>query len=558
MFRMPVGTENFDEIRQKGSCYVDKSGLIYELVNNTDNKVTLFTRPRRFGKTLMMSMIESFFDIRRDSRAAFEGLAVTEHQDFCENWMNQYPVVFVSFKDVKALNFDGALDEMRTVLANACKKMAYLEESPNVDPDDKALFTRLKAGNAAMQDIKSSLLALTRMMNAHFGKKVILLIDEYDVPLAKANEKRYYAEMLDVVRAVFEYAVKTNEYLQFAVVTGCLRVARESIFTGMNNLAVYSVLDNRFSEYFGFTQAEVNAILKMAGQEDKAELIKSWYDGYIFGGSAVYCPWDVANYVAALVADPGARPKNYWANTSHNAILRSFVGDKELKAVPDKFETLMNGGAIRQTVVDSLTYEALNGSSEDELWSILLMTGYLTKARAGDEEDDAGELELRIPNKEIASLFQTAVVDNFKAGLDRTKLHEMMEALWSGDEIAASTLISDFLWNTVSYNNYHEDYYHAFLAGIFTGLGYSPASDRERGLGRADIELKDRPNRRALIIEAKKAGSEKGMEKACDEALEQIAARKYAQDSGLRGYKTIICYGVSFFEKEAMVKRLRA
>ena len=555
-FRIPVGGEDFDEIRQNGSYYVDKTGLVYDLVNNTRNKVTLFTRPRRFGKTLNMSMIGSFFDITRDSRAVFEGLEVSRHEQFCRAWMNQRPVLFVTLKSAKGLDFKSAMDEMRTTLANACYMMSFLKESDKVEEMDKRTFNRFLFREAAIEEIKSSLLTLTRMLNMHFDRKVVLLIDEYDVPLAWANENDYYRPMLDVIRSIFEYAVKTNPYLEFAVITGCLRIAKESIFTGTNNFASYSVLDKEFSGYFGFTHAEVKKMLEVAGLEDKGEVIKSWYDGYIFGDSAVYCPWDVANYVAAAARDPDAQPQNYWNNTSGNAILNAFA-EREFAGVQDKFEALMNGQPIEQIIGDDLTYDVLRRQDgtvdEDNLWSVLVMTGYLTKA---DPEARGRLVKLRIPNREVGQLFQRAVVDRFKKNLDQTRQQAMMRALWEGDEAQASELISDFLWQTVSYNNYHEDYYHAFLAGIFTGLGYSVDSDRERGLGRVDIEVRDRANRRALIIEAKKAESEEAMGRVCDEALRQISKNRYAEDDSLYGYRTVLCYGVAFYRKSALVRKL--
>ena len=556
VFRVPVGGEDFDEIRQKGSYYVDKTGLVYELVHNTENKVTLFTRPRRFGKTLNMSMIGSFFDITRDSRAVFEGLEVSRHEDFCREWMNQRPVLFVTFKDIERLSFEAAMNEMKTTLSNVCHTMPFLEESNRVSKEDKTTFSKLKAREVSLDDLTSSVFTLARMLEAHFGKKAVILIDEYDVPLAMANENGYYREMLDVMRAVFKYAVKTNPYLEFAVITGCLRIAKESIFTGTNNFASYSVLDKEFSGYFGFTHAEVKKMLEVAGLEDKGEVIKSWYDGYIFGDSAVYCPWDVANYVAAAARDPDAQPQNYWNNTSGNAILNAFA-EREFAGVQDKFEALMNGQPIEQIIGDDLTYDVLRRQDgtvdEDNLWSVLVMTGYLTKA---DPEARGRLVKLRIPNREVGQLFQRAVVDRFKKNLDQTRQQAMMRALWEGDEAQASELISDFLWQTVSYNNYHEDYYHAFLAGIFTGLGYSVDSDRERGLGRVDIEVRDRANRRALIVEAKKAESEGAMGRACDEALRQISKNRYAEDESFYGYRTILCYGVAFYKKSALVKKL--
>ena len=550
-FRIPVGGEDFDVIRQKGSYYVDKSGLIYDLVNGTENTVTLFTRPRRFGKTLNMSMIGSFFDITRDSRAVFEGLEVNRHEDFCRQWMNQRPVLFVSFKNIERLNFEAAVAEMRTTLANVCKTMPSLASSDKVLKTDVEIFDRLIGMRSTLEDLISSLLTLTRMLEAHFGRKAVLLIDEYDVPLAMANENGYYHEMLDVMRGVFKYAVKTNPHLEFAVITGCLRIAKESIFTGTNNFKSYSVLDDKFSQYFGFTYPEVETLLKIAGLEDKAETVRSWYDGYIFGNSKVYCPWDVANYVSDATDNPKARPKNYWNNTSHNGVIRSFIDHTEYK-VKSKFEELMNGGTLRATINDELTYDLLH-SSEQNLWSLLFMAGYLTKV---DPEETGPIVSLRIPNREVSNIFETTSMQWFCDTLDRTKQKELFAALWSGDEPAAAEIMSDLLWKSISFHDYREDYYHGFLTGVFAGVGYSVSSNREHGLGRTDLVVLDPDNRRAIILEAKKAESEAAMERICKEALEQIAARRYAEDRIFDGYRTLLCYGIAFYKKNALVKKM--
>ena len=551
--RISVGGENFETLRKNGSYYVDKTELLYELVQQKDNAVTLFTRPRRFGKTLMMRMMESFFDIRRDSKALFDGLAITKHADFCREWMNQYPVLMVSFKDVAGLNFDGAYGMLEDLIASTCADHAYLEKSEKVSEKDSQSFARLVRQSGNTSDIKNSLLTLTRMLCAHYGKPVILLIDEYDVPLAKANEpkeggERYYPQMLDVMRGMLSTALKGNDALKFGVVTGCLRIAKESIFTGLNNFASFSVLDDEFSRYFGFTEAEIDLLLEKAELTDKKELLKQWYDGYSFGMSELYSPWDAVNYVSALLSNRNAKPKNYWKNTSGNGILRDFVERKEFR-VKGKFETLMNGGTITQTISDSLTYDTLH-DTEDNLWSVLLMTGYLTKA---DPNAQGETVALRIPNQEVLSIFQDTVVRFFTDHVDRNEQNAMMNALWAGDEAAASEAISDLLWRTISYMDYHENYYHAFLTGVFVGLGYEVESNPERGLGRPDILLKDDDHRRALLIEAKRSAAEAQMEQDCDAALAQIEEKQYAD--ALYGYRTILRYGVAFYRKSAMVKK---
>ena len=551
--RIAVGDESFGEIRNAGLYYVDKTELLYDLVGQTNNKVTLFTRPRRFGKTLNMSMMESFFDINRDSKVIFEGLDISKHQAFCSEWMNQYPVLFISFKDVDGLDFAEAYPMLAGTIAKLCIKLSFLEKATSVSPADVAVFHRLMYKEADKEEIKNSLQTIMRMMNTVYSKPVILLIDEYDVPLAKASEKntaqnRYYEQMLDVIKGMLSIALKTNEYLKFAVVTGCLRIAKESIFTGTNNFASYSVLDDRFSRYFGFTQQEVDDMLAATGLSDKTDVFKSWYDGYVFGNTSVYCPWDVASYISALLYDPNAKPKNYWRNTSGNDVIKEFVGRFK---VSGKFETLMNGGAITETVSDELTYDILH-ESEQNLWSVLLMTGYLTKASI---DEDGSTVSLRIPNTEIAGIFQDTVAVHFRERLDISKQEAMMRALWVGDVEAASTLMSDLLWRTISYMDYHEDYYHAFLAGLFVDRGYETKSNKERGLGRPDLQLFDVDNRRAMIIEVKKSDSKANMEKFCEEALQQIVDNEYAKNLDA-GFEKVLCYGIAFYQKSAMIKKL--
>lgn len=543
-----VGGEFFDRLREDGCYYVDKTGLLYDIVHEANNAVTLFTRPRRFGKTLTMSMIESFFDIRRDSRAVFDGLDIMKHEEFCDEWMNRYPVLSVTLKDVEGLTFESAYGMLKSTVADVCIRHAWLGNSEKTDAADRVRFERLKLENSTDDDIRKSLLVLTRMMHAHYGRPVILLIDEYDVPLAKANANRYYTEMLAVIRGMMSAALKSNDHLKFGVVTGCLRISKESIFTGVNNFKSDSVLDGRFSRYFGFTEEETDRLLMAAGQQDKAELIRKWYDGYVFGSEAVYCPWDVINYVSDLLFSHQSSPRNYWKNTSGNGIIRQFVERSDFN-VKGKFETLMNGGTITQTISDGLTCDSLY-ETEDNLWSVLLMTGYLTKAVP---EEEGNTVRLKIPNAEIASIFQDSVAKFFTDHVNGDEQKAMMDALWSGDEAGASKAISDLLFQTISYNDYHEDYYHAFLTGIFVGRGYEVESNKEHGLGRPDIRLIDWKNRRALVIEAKKSCQKESMERDCEEALKQIVGQEYAGNmDGL----TVLCYGIAFHRKTALVRKL--
>ena len=553
-FMVGIGEADFSDLRKNNAYYVDKTEIIYELVHDTKNKVTLFTRPRRFGKTLMMSMLENFFNIRKSSTGIFKELAIMKHEEFCREWMNQYPVLFISFKDAESETYDVAYAKLMTIIADVCKSNSEISNNNTIDKDDLELFARLKAQKGTESDIQNSLKTIMRMMNAVYGKKVILLIDEYDVPLARASEKDtskngYYAKMLDVIKGIMSAALKDNEYLQFAVITGCLRIAKESIFTGTNNFASFSVLDERFSSYFGFLEDEVERMLEAADLKDASAEIKEWYDGYVFGNSYVYCPWDVINHVSALRYSRAAKPKNYWKNTSHNGVLLTFVKRTDFD-VAGKFEKLLNGGTIVQTISDELTYDTLH-STEDNLWSVLLMTGYITKS---DPDEDGDTVSLKIPNKEIASIFTDCVVRYFTDTVNSDKIKELIYALWEKNETGSGEMLSGLLWDTISYNDYHEDYYHAFLAGVFVGRGYEVESNKEKGLGRPDIILKDRKNRRAIIIEAKKSERQADMDKDCDEATHQIITKKYAE--GLYGYEQILCYGVAFFQKQAKIKLL--
>ena len=553
-FKAGVGKSDFEALRKSNNYYVDKTDIMYELVEETDNQVTLFTRPRRFGKTLMMSMLSNFFSIRKESRSIFEGLKITEHEEFCKKWMNQYPVLFVSFKDAEADEFDIAYDKLKNVIADICKSVASLMEEPSVNRADVRIFERMMFNEASDAEVQGALKTIMRLMHDVYGKKVILLIDEYDVPLAKASEKdtkmnKYYSSMLDVIKGIMGTALKDNDFLEFAVITGCLRIAKESIFTGANNFASYSVLDADFSSYFGFSEDEVGEILCAADRREQADVIKEWYDGYVFGDSYVYCPWDVMNYMSALKKRKDAKPKNYWKFTSHNGVLLAFVERTDFD-VAEKFETLLNGGTVIQSISDELTYDTLH-ASEDNLWSVLLMTGYLTKA---DPNEEGESVSLKIPNKEIASIFEDTVVVHFRNTTDTAELNKLINALWESNEAEATGVISDLLWDTISYNDYHEDYYHAFLTGVFVGRGYSVESNKEKGLGRPDILLRDKRNRRAIIIEAKKSKRESDMDKDCDVAIDQIVAGKYAE--GLYGYTQIFCYGISFFQKQAKVKKM--
>lgn len=550
---IPVGVSDFEEIRKNGYYYIDKSGLIGELLSRTGTKVTLITRPRRFGKTLGMSMLEKFFDIRKDSRALFEGLEIARDQALCDAWMNQYPTIFVSFRQVDGLDFTGAYDMLTWVISELYKKHRYLLDSDRIGTSDKEIAKQLEWGQASLKDTKGSLLLLTRMMQQHYGKPVILLIDEYDVPVAKANSNGYYAEMLDVMTGLLQ-ALKDNQALQFAVVTGCLKIAKESIFMGTNNFVSDTITNSRLNEYFGFVQSEVDQLLKDAGVTEQADSIRRWYDGYHFGDFDVYCPWDVMNYMLELQRDPKAKPISYWKNTSDNAIIRSFI-DYAGSTITNKLEILMAGGCIVQRVDENLTYDYLH-ASEDNLWSTLYLTGYLTRAREADYKGEVpdGMVALMIPNAEIREIFETTVIRWFDDSTKKWNRTALFDAVWRGDSEGITKEMNALLRRTISYHDYREDFYHAFLAGIFTGAGYMVDSNKEHGEGRSDVVVYDPVNARVAIFEAKYTKTLENMERECDMALQQIDDRMYAAEYE-DDYDQILCYGISFFRKRCMVKK---
>ena len=494
---IPVGVSDFTEIRKNGYYYIDKSGLIKDILKTASTKVTLITRPRRFGKTLAMSMLDSYFDIRKDSKQLFDGLEISQNQVLCNEWMNKYPTIFVSFRQVEGLDFKGAYDMLTVVIANLFNEHIYLLDSKKATEFQKTSFKNLLGGNASVKEVKSSIYLLMNMMNDYYYEPVILLIDEYDVPVAKANNNGYYNEMLDVMKSLMQ-TVKDNKTLKFAIITGCLRIAKESIFTGMNNFVSDTIVSSHLNEYFGFTQKEVNKILSDADAITYADIIKEWYDGYNFGEFEVYCPWDVMNYLRDLQNDLNARPVSYWKNTSDNAIIRSFI-DYTGAAIRKKLEVLIAGGSICQKIEEDLTYDYLH-SSEDNLWSILYLTGYLTKV---GERDKDGQIELRIPNKEVKEIFESTVRKWFEDSARVTNRKDLFDAVWNKDADKATKEISTLLRMTISYYDYRENFYHAFLAGIFAGAGYSVESNREHGEGRSDIVIYNDVTGQVAVFEAK-------------------------------------------------------
>ena len=552
---IPVGISDFKEIRKNGYYYVDKTFLIKELLKTTATKVTLITRPRRFGKTMAMSMLATYFDIRENSQDLFDGLEISKETDLCKEWMNQWPVVFLSLKDIDGLNFEDAYERLVVQISNLYKNYTYLLEYDKIDPDDRQIFLDLKAGKAEKAQVFQALRTLMRMLQIYHQKKVILLLDEYDVPIAKASSNGYYNQMLDVMKGIMSTALKDNTSLQFSVVTGCLRIAKESVFTGTNNFVTDSITDSRYNEFFGFTQAEVDQILEDADAGKHAESVKYWYDGYHFGNVDVYCPWDLMNYLCDLQRNPEAKPDSYWKNTSDNAIIRSFI-DYAGSSITKKLETLLAGGYIVEQIDESLTYDYLH-SSEENLWSILYLTGYLTTVREEDLSTSVpdGLSALAIPNAEIQEIFETTVMKWFSDSAKTWSRQTLFDAVWKNDCELLTQEMNKLLRKTISYHDYKEDFYHAFLAGIFAGAGYSVESNKEHGEGRSDIVVSDIVNGRVAVFEVKKSDALADLTSDCESALAQIDDRMYAKEFE-DDYDEVLCYGISFFKKRCLVKSI--
>lgn len=555
---IPVGISDFAKIRDRKYYYVDKTKLISDLLEEETAEVTLITRPRRFGKTMAMSMLSHFFDIRKDSKAMFQGLRISEDRELCDEWMNQWPVLFLTFKDVNGLTIASAKEMLLNRIAETYNDHSYLLEGPQVRENDRKVFEQLAdevSGNPTDAMLKTSIALLMKLMWGYYGKPVILLLDEYDVPIAKASANGYYAEMLEIIRGMLSTALKDNDAMRFAVITGCLRIAKESIFTGTNNFVSDTISSSHLNEYFGFTQEEVDQILIDADQTDHAEDVKAWYDGYHFGELDVYCPWDVMNYLRDLQKNPKTKPASYWKNTSDNAIIRSFIDCTNAK-ISQQLETLLDGGYIVQQIEENLTYDYLH-SSEENLWSILYFTGYLTQVREEDLPETLSEEEtaLMIPNAEIRQIFATTVKKWFSDSAQGWNRAALFRAMWSGDAETLTDEINDLLYKTISYHDYKEDFYHAFLAGILAGTGCAVKSNREHGEGRSDVVVYNMEKRQVAIFEAKYAKTLDGLEASCDAALQQIEDRQYAKDF-TDDYDDILCYGIAFYKKRCLVRTM--
>ena len=557
--KLPIGIENFEKLRQEDFYYIDKTRLIEQLLTRW-GEVNLFTRPRRFGKSLNMSMLQSFFEIGKD-KTLFDGLRISDNQELCEKYQGKFPVVSVSLKGINGATYEEARRFLIKTINEEARRLSVLSDSTELDETDHELLTQLKKKEMTNDSLVYSIRELTELLEKHYGSKVIVLIDEYDVPLAKANENGYYDEMVLLIRNLFENALKTNNSLKFAVLTGCLRIAKESIFTGLNNFKVYSITDKSFDETFGFTDEEVKELLRYYGQEKYYETVKEWYDGYRFGNVDVYCPWDVINFCSDHLADPGLEPKNYWANTSGNSVISHFIDSvgKPQKLTRMELEQLVNGGIVQKEINSELTYKELY-SSIDNLWSTLFMTGYLTQRG----ESSGNRYNLVIPNREIRNIITNHILKMFKENVkdDGKTVSDLCDALLNQNPEKVELIFTEYMKKTISIRDTFarkptkENFYHGILLGILSYKNdWRVSSNRESGEGFSDIVIETGDAETGIVIEVKYTDEKKDLERDCRKALEQIRDKDYTQTLWQEGYKKMVWYGIAFHLKQCCVMK---
>ena len=557
--KFPIGIDGFKKIRTNDFYYADKTMFIAELLHNW-GEVNLFTRPRRFGKTLNMSMLKCFFEIG-GKKELFEGLKIAQEKELCEKYMGQFPVISISLKSVDGPSYEIALAALRSIIGQEAMRFLFLRESEKLSKNERDRYEALIRVDSGLFSIEEellidSLITLSDLLAKHYDRKVIVLIDEYDVPLDKAFQSGYYDKMIGLIRNMLGNVLKTNDSLYFAVLTGCLRISKESIFTGLNNLEIHRVSDARYDEYFGFTDEDVDELLDFYGLTAYKDVVRKWYDGYIFGKINVYCPWDVINYCDELLADPTISPKNYWANTSGNSLILRLL-QKADQTTKDQIEELINGGTIMKSIRQELTYRDID-DSVDNIWSVLYATGYLTGKHV--ENEDADIFALRIPNGEITKLFAVLVQDWFKETTlaDSARINRFCQAFSSGDTAMIQDMLYDYLWDSISIRDsvvrkgMKENFYHGLLLGLLQSQRtWSVQSNAKTGEGYSDISIRT-PERVNIVIEIKYA-HDGNLEKACGEALRQIEEKQYAAGLQRRGMKKVLKYGIAFCEKECMV-----
>ena len=551
---LPVGVENFEDLRRNGYYFVDKTLFIKELLD-MKGKVNLFTRPRRFGKTLNMSMLRYFFERRnRDNSELFRGLKIMEAGEKYLSHMGKYPVISISLKSMKQYSFELSFEMLKKAVREEFRRhWEEVDAGGYLNGADRDRYLRIRDLEGTESDYADSLKFLSECLYTCSGQRTVILIDEYDVPLENAYFSGFYDRMVALIRSLFESALKTNDNLEFAVVTGCLRISKESIFTGLNNLNVVSITSDSFAEHFGFVPGEVERMLKDYGLDDNLETVKQWYDGYRFGETEVYNPWSVINYVNSCYRDKNAFAKPYWSNTSSNSIVKNLVEHADV-SVKQEIESLIEGGTITKPIHEDITYDDMD-STQDNLWNFLFFTGYLKKIRE-EQDGETIRMEMAIPNSEVRYVYKNAVLRWFEEKTDKKELSPLYNSILEGDTEKIAAILSENLMETISFYDNQESYYHGFLAGMLKNIGnYIVQSNRESGTGRPDILLKYPSVRgKAVIIEIKVSKTYQGLEEKCDEALEQIEAQHYEEALRQEGYQNILKYGVAFYRKECMVK----
>ncbi len=555
---LPIGVENFKDIIESGYYYIDKSLFIKELLD-IKGKVNLFLRPRRFGKTLNLSMLRYFYEDTGDMKkneehkSLFQGLKIMEQGETYTEHMGNYPVINLTLKSAKQPGFESAYSKLRKAIADEFQRHQYILADGKINEEDKKLFRKIADRKAEYDDYSGALEFLSKCLYQATEKKTVILIDEYDVPLENAYFRGFYEEMVDFIRSLFESALKTNDYLQFAVITGCLRISKESIFTGLNHLKIISILDQRYSEHFGFTEAEMRQMMAYYGVESRFPMMKEWYDGYAFGSTEVYNPWSVINFMYDLYADVNAFPHPYWINTSSNDIIKDLIAraDRETKG---QIETLLAGGTLDIQVHEEVTYGDMHSNGEN-LWNFLYFTGYLTKESEYFEESSIF-LRARIPNIEVKTIYQNTILNWLKAAIEKEDFHDLYRAMEEGDAQRMTDILNSQLFRTISFYDSAENFYHGFLTGIMSqSENYLVKSNRESGNGRSDIMVKSPSLRgRSFIVEVKVSDSIDDLEKDAERALQQIYDKRYMEELRAEGYKKIDCYGVSFFRKDCEVR----
>jgi hypothetical protein len=550
---LPIGIDNFEMLVTRGYYFVDKTLLIKDLIDNKA-AVNLFTRPRRFGKTLNMSMLQYFFEnTGKDNSYLFEGLNIMKAEEKYTSHMGQYPVINLSLKSAKQPNFELSLKCIKDELIDEFRRHDYVLEGNKLQ-EEKEKYLKITKAEDDVSLYVTALKFLSQCLEKYHGKKVIILIDEYDVPLENAFFEGFYDKMITFIRSLFESALKTNSSLEFSVITGCLRISKESIFTGLNNLEIISILNKSYSEYFGFTKEDLSVILKDYNLLVKEELVKKWYNGYIFGDNEVYNPWSVIKFVKDLVVDKNAFPTSYWANTSSNSIVRSLI-EKADTATKREIELLIEGKTIEKPVHEDITYDEIYDTM-DNLWNFMFFTGYFKKVSERMNEEDKRYLELSIPNREVKYIFRTKVLRWFEEKIKVKDLSKLYTAIINKDAETFEEELGRLLVETISFNDYYENFYHGFVVGALANMhDYIIKSNREGGKGRSDLFIKSVSKRGvAIVIEFKIAKHIDDLEKRAEDALKQIREKGYDMELRSEGYKNIVKYGISFFEKDCYVK----